>query len=123
MLLHAASMWEPIVTEAENRRDGERAEHRAVFEHQTGMGLGTQVVWLLVLALPIASIAWTVTHEEVFKEPRNYCTQASENAQSLFRRKFFYSVHLRILLQPLRDCLFRADYPLQASLLTIGADT
>jgi len=32
-----------------------------------------QIVFLLVLALPIASIAWTVTHEEVFREPREWC--------------------------------------------------
>ena len=29
------------------------------------MSLGTQIVWLLVLAVPVACIAWTVTHEEV----------------------------------------------------------
>jgi hypothetical protein len=54
------------------------------------MGLGAQVVWLLVLGLPIASIAWTVTHEEIFREPRQYCVRESESASSLFRRKFFY---------------------------------
>jgi hypothetical protein len=54
------------------------------------MELGVQVVWLLVLGLPIASIAWTVTHEEIFREPRQYCVRESESASSLFRRKFFY---------------------------------
>lgn len=54
------------------------------------MGLGTQIIWLFVLALPIASIAWTVTHEEVFREPRDYCARASESAASVVRRKFFY---------------------------------
>jgi hypothetical protein len=54
------------------------------------MGLGAQVVWLLVLGLPIASIAWTVTHEEIFREPRQYCVRESESASSLLRRKFFY---------------------------------
>ncbi len=54
------------------------------------MTLATQIIWLFVLALPIASIAWTVTHEEVFREPRDYCAHASETAATLLRRKFFY---------------------------------
>ena len=49
-----------------------------------------QVLWLLILALPIACIAWTVTHEEVFKEPREYCIDKSKNCKSLLYRKFFY---------------------------------
>ena len=35
---------------------------------------------LLVLAMPIATIAWTVTHEEIFKEPREYFVRKSEQA-------------------------------------------
>ena len=42
------------------------------------MPLSHQVVWLFVLALPIASIAWTVTHEEVFREPRDYCARPQQ---------------------------------------------
>lgn len=49
-----------------------------------------QITNLLLLALPIACIAWTVTHEEVFKEPRNYCIKKSHNCKSLLQRKFFY---------------------------------
>jgi hypothetical protein len=52
--------------------------------------LASQIVWLLVLAIPIACVAWTVTHEEVFREPRDFCKAQSENAGSLTRRKFFY---------------------------------
>ena len=44
----------------------------------------------LVLAMPIAAISWTVTHEEVFREPREFCLQRSESASSLPERKFFY---------------------------------
>ena len=55
------------------------------------MGLGTQVVWLFVLALPIASISWTVTHEEIFREPREEFKEQSERAPSLLRRKFYYA--------------------------------
>jgi hypothetical protein len=49
-----------------------------------------QIVWLLVLAVPIACLAWTVTHEEIFKEPRDYCAERSQRARSLAARKFFY---------------------------------
>ena len=44
----------------------------------------------LVLAMPIAAISWTVTHEEVFREPRDFCLQRSQSARSLPERKFFY---------------------------------
>lgn len=54
------------------------------------MGLGTQVVRLLILAIPVACVAWTVTHEEVFREPRQYCRDKSVRARGLLRRKFFY---------------------------------
>src|SRR3954454_1702248 len=49
-----------------------------------------QIVWLLVLAVPIACVAWTVTHEEIFKEPRDFCAERSQHARSLAVRKFFY---------------------------------
>jgi hypothetical protein len=54
------------------------------------MSLGTQVAWLFVLAIPIACIAWTVTHEEVFREPRDYCKRRSQDAETIARRKFYY---------------------------------
>ena len=49
-----------------------------------------QIVWLLLLAIPVASVAWTVTHEEVFREPREYCAERSQRARRLATRKFFY---------------------------------
>lgn len=52
--------------------------------------LGLQVAWLFLLAIPIACVAWTVTHEEVFREPREYCIRFSKKGKSLFVRKFFY---------------------------------
>ena len=54
------------------------------------MTLSTQIIWLFILALPIACIAWTVTHEEIFAEPREYCKRQSMTAKFLLRRKFFY---------------------------------
>jgi hypothetical protein len=49
-----------------------------------------QLFWLLILAIPIACVAWTVTHEEIFREPREYCVDKSKNAPGLLQRKFFY---------------------------------
>lgn len=43
-----------------------------------------------MLGIPVACIAWTITHEEVFREPRQYCQQESAGAQNIWRRKFFY---------------------------------
>ena len=54
------------------------------------MPLGTQIIFLFVLAIPIACIAWTVTHEEVFREPREFCVDMSKNSRYFFVRKFFY---------------------------------
>jgi hypothetical protein len=45
---------------------------------------------LLILAIPIASVAWTVTHEEVFREPRDFWKQKSESESTILLRKFFY---------------------------------
>ena len=54
------------------------------------MTLDRQLLLLFVLPIPIASIAWTVTHEEVFREPREWCVAKSKSCRSLFERKFFY---------------------------------
>ena len=54
------------------------------------MELDAQLFWLFVLAIPIACIAWTVTHEEVFREPREYFVKRSETSKSIVVRKFFY---------------------------------
>ena len=52
--------------------------------------LSQQFAWIALLAMPIASIAWTVTHEEVFREPREFCKKQSESRASFLIRKFFY---------------------------------
>ena len=51
---------------------------------------GRDLLNLLVLALPVAAIAWTVTHEEIFSEVHDYCTRRSRDDRSVFSRKFFY---------------------------------
>ena len=48
------------------------------------------ILTLFVLAMPIASIAWTVTHEDIFKEPREYCARRSRDARGVLERKVFY---------------------------------
>ncbi len=47
-------------------------------------------MWLLVLAVPVACVAWTVTHEEIFREPREYFERRSQRDQNIFTRKLFY---------------------------------
>ncbi len=54
------------------------------------MGVRDQVVSLFLLAMPVACIAWTVTHEEIFREPREWCAARSQACRALPARKFFY---------------------------------
>ena len=54
------------------------------------MNLQQQIIYLFILAIPIACIAWTITHEEVFKEPREFCLNRSKTSRTLIQRKFFY---------------------------------
>ena len=54
------------------------------------VGLPEGLWVLLVLAMPIASIAWTVTHEEVFRAAREYCLRRSQHDRSALSRKLFY---------------------------------
>ena len=50
----------------------------------------TQLYWLLLLSLVVASISWTVTQEEIFKEPREAAKKRSEKSSNILVRKFFY---------------------------------
>ena len=45
---------------------------------------------MFILALPVACISWTFTHEEIFREPREYCQRCVETSKSIWKRKFFY---------------------------------
>jgi hypothetical protein len=49
-----------------------------------------QIIYLFIMALPIACIAWTITHEEVFREPREFCEKKSKECKNLLQRKCFY---------------------------------
>jgi hypothetical protein len=54
------------------------------------MNLPLQLLTLLILAIPISSIAWTITHEEVLREFRDYCVRESKTCRRIYERKFFY---------------------------------
>ena len=60
------------------------------FRFTAFMSLTVQIITLFLLALPVACIAWTVTHEEVFREPREFCVEKSQNCRRWYERKFFY---------------------------------
>ena len=52
--------------------------------------IAEQLLKLFILAIPVACIAWTVTHEEIFREPREFCIEKSQSCRKLYQRKFFY---------------------------------
>ncbi len=54
------------------------------------MPLHRQFAYLFLLALPIACASWTVTHEEAFREPRDWCKEKCVKCRPLLLRKFFY---------------------------------
>lgn len=49
-----------------------------------------QLLKLFIIAIPVACISWTVTHEEIFREPREFCNKKSEECNSILQRKFYY---------------------------------
>jgi hypothetical protein len=46
-----------------------------------------ELVWPVVLALPVACLSWTVTHEEVFREPREWLVQRGRTCRGWWGRK------------------------------------
>lgn len=54
------------------------------------MPLSVQLFWLFILSIPIACVAWTVTHEEIFREPREFCIRKCHEGRTIWIRKFFY---------------------------------
>ena len=54
------------------------------------MEIYIQIIWLFVLAIPIACISWTVTFEEIFREPREYFIKRSQQEKTILKRKFFF---------------------------------
>ena len=54
------------------------------------MDIRSQIIFLFILAIPVACIAWTVTHEEIFSEPRSFCKKKCSTGKTIITRKFFY---------------------------------
>jgi len=54
------------------------------------MAIGHQVVLLFLYAIPVACVSWTVTHEDIFRELREWLTARSNASRNLLSRKFFY---------------------------------
>jgi hypothetical protein len=52
--------------------------------------LADELLWLFLLPLAIGCVSWTITHEEIFREPRDYCQQRSRTCRTLLARKLFY---------------------------------
>ena len=86
------------------------------------MNNSSQVLSLFLLALPIASIAWTITHEEVVREFRDICPGKSTTCRRIYERKFFYFSTV-LLLQPLRCRDLSSHHSLQTVVSWTGADT
>ena len=49
----------------------------------------TQLLFLCILAIPIACVSWTATHEEIFKELHEWLVAKSKNSARLASRKLF----------------------------------
>src|SRR5665213_3346863 len=54
------------------------------------MTVSLQVLSLFIIALPIASIAWTIAHEEVVRELRDICLRKSKTCKRIYECTFFY---------------------------------
>jgi len=54
------------------------------------MDLLSQLLLAAIYAGPVACVAWTVTHEEVFREPREVLLRLSKSSRTAAARKFFY---------------------------------
>ncbi len=52
--------------------------------------INNEITSLFILAIPVACIAWTFTHEEIFREIHTYCAECSKKSKTLLQRKFFY---------------------------------
>jgi hypothetical protein len=54
------------------------------------MFISEQIFWLAILSMIVASIAWTVTQEEIFRELRELCDDRSKNCDTTLKQKFYY---------------------------------
>lgn len=54
--------------------------------------MSDQLVWLAVIALPIACVSWTIAREEILREPREWLTSCSQDARHWWQRKICYGL-------------------------------
>ena len=54
------------------------------------MAMSVQFYWILLVSLAVASVSWTITQEEIFREPREWCERRSKRARSIIEKKIFY---------------------------------
>lgn len=54
------------------------------------MSLSEDAAKLFLLAIPVAAVAWTITHEEIFREAHEWCVARSRHCPHWYQRKFFY---------------------------------
>jgi hypothetical protein len=52
--------------------------------------IGHQVLLLFLFSIPVACVTWTVTHEDLFRELREWLSARSKASRSIVSRKFFY---------------------------------
>jgi hypothetical protein len=51
---------------------------------------GHELLQLAILAIPIATVTWTITHEEIARDARDWCKGKSQTCGRWYQRKFFY---------------------------------
>jgi len=52
--------------------------------------ISNEIAALFILSVPVACISWTVTHEEIFSELKNYCVKCTNESKNIIKKKFFY---------------------------------
>jgi len=62
----------------------------AVGNRVTDVSIGHQVLLLFLFAIPVACVSWTVTHEDILRELREWLTARSNASRNILSRKFFY---------------------------------
>ena len=54
------------------------------------MTISEQIFWLILISLAVASVSWTITQEEIFKEIRENFAKRSKSSRTILEQKFFY---------------------------------
>lgn len=72
------------------------------------MTISMQIFWMAALGLAVASITWTITHEEIFREPREYLERRRLHARTLAGRKLFLALTCEFCLSHYVTLVFLA---------------